>query len=118
MAGKRLPVQGEPVNGAPLQVVDEDCSVCWLQHEIDFAFDEFKSGLPKDLDDGISEMWGDHGWVLDIALQCAHVSHDVRPETLEAAADAAEFIASWRRTNAGPTRPRVVAALRSRGDAA
>ena len=90
-----------------------DCSVCWLSREWNFASQEYADAFPTPLEDGMRKMWGEHIFVLTDAVLCeSHEFHGLNPAALEAAADTAEFIASWRGTNAGPTRPRVVAAMR------
>ncbi len=111
--GTRYP-PGHPRNPLTGTWLDDTvgCSVCWFGHELDFDAAEF-GVLPVDLDAGIAEML--RGYDVDPARP--HAGHRLLPMAAqESAADAAEFIASWRHTNTGPTRPRVVAAMRQRGD--
>lgn len=90
----------------------DTCALCWYDMEEMFAIDEWRR-LPAELDAGISEMLGaDATSVLEAAGQDHDDCHGLSSGALNAAADAAEFIASWRGTNTGPTRPRVVAAMR------
>lgn len=84
---------------------EPSCSICWLGYELQFAFDEFGRRLPDRLEVGVGTMLGD----VDVPTPWSHDVHDVEPHVFEAAADAAELIATFRGTNVGATRPRVMA---------
>lgn len=89
------------------------CPVCWYDQEEALAIDEWRNGFPAELEDGLDDMLGACATVVRRAARADHGgAHGLSSGVAELAADAAEFIASWRCTNAGPTRPRVVAAMR------
>ena len=93
--------------------IPNTCPVCWYDQEEALAIDEWRNGFPPELDDGLDDLLGACGTLVRRTARLDHSAHGLSSGVLELAADAAEFIATWRGTNAGPTRPRVVAAMRS-----
>lgn len=95
--------------------VDEaDCAVCWYAREVEFACEAHE--LPDQMLTGFAAMLTDDHGTLRGEVHSGH-AHDAHCQVTDVEwlaamyADAAELIASYRGTNNGPTRPRVVAWL-------
>ena len=89
------------------------CPVCWYDQEEALAIDEWRNGFPAELEAGLDDMLVSCGTIVRRVAQADHgTAHRLSSGVAELAADAAEFLATWCGRNDGPTRPRVVAAMR------
>jgi len=86
-----------------------ECPTCWLAREISFALDD-RCFEPEGLET-LTAWLGDHAGAVERAMAEGFDAHDLAPDALAAAADAAELIASWRRTG-GPTGDELEAEVR------